>query len=56
MGVSKWAYSPEKCDGEYCAGDCDHCYKARLTDEIFDTQEDVPAVQAGTGVSTEHIG
>ena len=32
MSVSKWAYAPEKCDGEPCAGDCDMCYKAE--DEI----------------------
>lgn len=25
MGVSKWAYDPEKCDGDYCPGDCDFC-------------------------------
>ena len=30
MSVSKWAYSPEKCDGDMCAGDCDHCAKQRL--------------------------
>lgn len=28
MSVSKWAYSPEKCDGEPCPGDCDMCSKA----------------------------
>ena len=28
MSVSKWAYSPEKCDGDYCPGDCDFCSKA----------------------------
>ena len=28
MSVSKWAYSPEKCDGDYCPGDCDNCGKA----------------------------
>lgn len=27
MSVSKWAYEPWKCDGEYCCGDCDNCYK-----------------------------
>ena len=27
MSVSKWAYTPEKCDGDYCCGDCDHCDK-----------------------------
>lgn len=28
MSCSKWAYTPEKCDGDYCPGDCDHCGKA----------------------------
>lgn len=27
MSVSKWAYSPELCDGERCPGDCDLCSK-----------------------------
>ena len=25
MSVSKWAYTPEVCDGEICVGDCDLC-------------------------------
>ena len=25
MSASKWAYSPEKCDGKPCPGDCDEC-------------------------------
>jgi len=28
MSVSKWAYKPEKCDGDFCPGDCDICGKA----------------------------
>lgn len=28
MSVSKWAYIPERCDGEPCPGDCDVCSKA----------------------------
>ena len=27
MSVSKWAYTPEKCDGDICVGDCDFCPK-----------------------------
>lgn len=27
MSVSKWAYTPEKCDGDFCIGDCDNCSK-----------------------------
>ena len=33
MSCSKWAYVPEKCDGDFCAGDCDFCTKARKTYE-----------------------
>lgn len=33
MSVSKWAYEPYKCDGEFCIGDCDLCYKAELEEE-----------------------
>ena len=41
MAVSKWAYEPWKCDGEFCIGDCDLCYKAELTkDEIEEIEED----------------
>ena len=27
MSVSKWAYTPEKCDRQPCVGDCDLCSK-----------------------------
>lgn len=27
MSVSKWAYEPKKCNGDYCPGDCDNCQK-----------------------------
>ena len=27
MSVSKWAYTPEKCDGQLCVGDCYLCSK-----------------------------
>ena len=27
MSVSKWAYDPDKCDGDLCPGDCDMCSK-----------------------------
>lgn len=29
MSVSKWAYIPAKCDGDFCPGDCDVCSKAK---------------------------
>ena len=25
MSISKWSYTPEKCDGRPCIGDCDIC-------------------------------
>ena len=28
MSVSKWAYQPDRCDGNVCPGDCDSCGKA----------------------------
>ena len=27
MSCSLWAYSPEKCEGHPCPGDCDRCAK-----------------------------
>lgn len=33
MSVSKWAYTPEKCDGDICVGDCDLCPKKDEGDE-----------------------
>lgn len=27
MSVSKWAYQPEKCEGQPCIGNCDLCSK-----------------------------
>ena len=27
MSVSLWAYEPEKCDGNFCIGECDLCSK-----------------------------
>lgn len=29
-----WAYTPERCDGDYCPGDCDRCEKAEEEDGI----------------------
>ena len=36
MSISKWAYSPNKCDGNYCCGDCDICPKSEDEDEHLD--------------------
>lgn len=30
MSASKWAYLPERCDGEPCPGDCDVCNLAEM--------------------------
>ena len=38
MSVSKWAYKPEKCDGDFCPGDCERCSKAEEMD-IEEAQE-----------------
>ena len=38
MSVSKWAYMPEKCDGDYCLGDCDNCDKVN-EDESEENEE-----------------
>ena len=27
MSGSKWRYKPEKCDGDFCPGECDNCPK-----------------------------
>ena len=27
MSGSLWRYSPQKCDGDYCCGECDNCPK-----------------------------
>ncbi len=35
MSVSKWAYDPDKCEGDYCVGDCDKCSKAERTGCIY---------------------
>lgn len=32
MSISKWAYDPDKCDGDYCCGDCDYCPKGEEVD------------------------
>lgn len=33
MSVDKWAYSSDKCEGQYCCGDCDFCKLANEYDE-----------------------
>lgn len=38
MSVSKWAYSPDRCDGNFCIGDCDWCSSEHESD--CDERED----------------
>lgn len=33
MSCSKWNYSPKKCDGDYCPGECDDCPKLYADEE-----------------------
>ena len=45
MSVSKWAYEPEKCDGDYCPGDCDLCSKADKDDD--EEEQEILAARKG---------
>lgn len=36
MSVSKWAYTPEVCDGGGCPGDCDLCDKPKVMEDEDD--------------------
>ena len=40
MSVSKWAYSPDRCDGNFCIGDCDWCRTNPDRDSDCDDRED----------------
>ena len=47
MSCNLWAYTPNKCDGDYCCGDCDECEKV-LTGELDEeVDEDERSEQAG---------
>lgn len=37
MSVSKYRYTPEMCEGDFCIGDCDLCNKPLLFEEKEDT-------------------
>lgn len=41
MSVSKYAYEPWKCDGEFCIGDCDLCYKSDWIRDDEDLEDEV---------------
>ena len=51
MSVSKWGYSPSKCDGSPCVGDCDKCSKANepdLDDLYKELEEKISEVNVNT--------
>ena len=33
MSCSKWSYEPDKCDGDFCIGECDDCPKCYVDEE-----------------------
>ena len=33
MSIFRWAYDEEKCEGDFCCGDCDYCRKAEQKNE-----------------------
>ena len=39
MSGSKWRYSPEKCDGDFCPGECDNCPKC--WEDADDDEEEI---------------
>ena len=61
MSVSKFAYEPWKCDGEFCIGDCNICYKAEIEqdgwvtwNDLSDTQKSVSGIHTGKDDSSKH--
>lgn len=40
MSVSKWSYNPEKCDGDFCVGNCDFCTKCDIAMENDEEYKD----------------
>lgn len=40
MSGSRWRYSPEKCDGDFCPGECDNCPKCWEDAEEEDNDSD----------------
>lgn len=43
MSVSKWAYVPAQCDGDFCCGYCDECPKS---DDNLAIMEETPSVKS----------
>jgi hypothetical protein len=38
MSIKLWAYDPDKCDGDYCPGNCDCCSKRDEHEEEEDDE------------------
>lgn len=55
MSVSKWAYEPEKCDYDFCPGDCDNCHKAEDEEEVT-VEEIVQSISKSICQSCKHRG
>ncbi len=53
MSVSKWAYEPEKCEGDFCIGECDLCNKREITMWI-DADECTPLADGDYKVTTKN--
>ncbi len=54
MSFRKWAYSPEKCDGDFCPGDCDFCHKAEDEEPLTGLGREIPKEELHT-VSIDEI-
>ena len=54
MSVSKWAYEPEKCDYDFCPGDCDFCHKAEGEEEVT-VEEIVQSARLGREIPKEEL-
>ena len=44
MGASKWAYDPERCDGQPCPGDCDRCTRWQHDEWLEDESTDADII------------
>lgn len=59
MSVSRWGYHPDKCDGEYCPGDCDICDKSEGEEvDIMDekTKERLENINERLEILAEYVG
>ena len=47
MSVSKWAYDPDRCDGQPCPGDCDFCHLWQDGGDDEDEEREILAARKG---------